>query len=344
MRNVATTLLAVASILAVCQSSVSARMTCSINVDMKYVKPPISRIKDDTGNLRPPSPMQQVHTESMLAGQDIYIQSIKSEKDLRLMLVSAIAWKNGLGNEWFEASKEYLLAWINTYEPEYHPINETVFDQLIQTYVIIKSNLSPQERSDINKYLYSWANGYITRMNNAQKGISWYSNWQSHRIKLITLIAVATDNDHLFNESRRLFKKQIEENMNSEGEVVDFKQRDAIHYVVYDLQPLLQAALAAMSRGEDWYHWTAPNNASLEKGINWLTPYVTGEKTHNEFINSKIKLDAIRKQRGLKNFNGIFRPEEAKSVYWLASAFNASYEPLALKLLAKPPLIMDWCN
>ena len=132
--------------------------------------------------------------------------------------------------------------------------------------------------------------------------------------------------------------------MNSEGEVVDFKQRDAIHYVVYDLQPLLQAALAAMSRGEDWYHWIAPNNASLEKGVNWLTPYVTGEKTHNEFINSKIKLDAIRKQRGLKNFNGIFRPEEAKSVYWLASAFNASYEPLALKLLAKPPLIMDWCN
>ncbi|MEQ0054635.1 alginate lyase family protein [Klebsiella sp. JN_Kp127] len=311
---------------------------------MKYVKPPMSRIKDDTGNLRPPSPMQQVHTESMLAGQDIYIQSIKSEKDLRLMLVSAIAWKNGMGNVWLEASKEYLLAWIKTYEPEYHPINETVFDQLIQTYAIIKSNLSPQERSDINKYLYNWANGYITRINNAPKGISWYSNWQSHRIKLITLIAVATDNDHLFNESRRLFQKQIEENMNSEGEVVDFKQRDAIHYVVYDLQPLLQAALAAMSRGEDWYHWIAPNNASLEKGVNWLTPYVTGEKTHNEFINSKIKLDAIRKQRGLKNFNGIFRPEEAKSVYWLASAFNASYEPLALKLLAKPPLIMDWCN
>ncbi|UNA37238.1 alginate lyase family protein [Klebsiella variicola subsp. variicola] len=95
--------------------------------------------------------------------------------------------------------------------------------------------------------------------------MSWYSNWQSHRIKLITLIAVATDNDHLFKESRRLFQKQIEENMNSEGEVVDFKQRDAIHYVVYDLQPLLQAALAALSRGEDWYHWTAPNNASLEK-------------------------------------------------------------------------------
>ncbi|MCR8555278.1 alginate lyase family protein [Klebsiella quasipneumoniae] len=206
---------------------------------MKYIKPPISRIKDETGALHPPSPMPQLHTETMLAGQDIYNQSIKSEKDLRLMLVSAIAWKNGMGNEWLDASKEYLLSWINTYQPEFQPINETVFDQLIQTYSIIKPNLSTKERSYIDKYLYNWADGYITRINNAPKEISWYSNWQSHRIKLITLIAVATDNDHLFKESRRLFQKQIEENMNSEGEVVDFKQRDAIHYVVYDLQPAL---------------------------------------------------------------------------------------------------------
>lgn len=259
------------------------------------------------------------------------------------MLVSAIAWKNGLGNEWFEASKEYLLAWINTYEPEYHPINETVFDQLIQTYVIIKSNLSPQERSDINKYLYSWANGYITRMNNAPKGISWYSNWQSHRIKLITLIAVATDNDHLLTNQEDYLKKQIEENMNSEGRLLT-SNNEMLFIMLY-------------TTSSRYYRLHLPQCHAVKIGTIGLLqimrhlkrnkladPYVTGEKTHNEFINSKIKLDAIRKQRGLKNFNGIFRPEEAKSVYWLASAFNASYEPLALKLLAKPPLIMDWCN
>ncbi len=71
------------------------------------------------------------------------------------MLVSAIAWKNGMGNEWLDASKEYLLSWINTYQPEFQPINETVFDQLIQTYSIIKPNLSTKERSYIDKYLYT---------------------------------------------------------------------------------------------------------------------------------------------------------------------------------------------
>lgn len=75
MRNVAITILAVVSIIVVCQSPASARMTCSINVDMKYIKPPISRIKDETGALHPPSPMPQLHTETMLAGQDIYNQS-----------------------------------------------------------------------------------------------------------------------------------------------------------------------------------------------------------------------------------------------------------------------------
>ncbi|HCE8954110.1 TPA: alginate lyase family protein [Raoultella ornithinolytica] len=344
MRNSLIALMTTLSLGLIYQTSAAARMTCLATFDMKFVHPEITRIKDNSGNLIPPSPLKQVHTESMLQGEGIYEQSIKSEKDLRLMLVSAIAWKNGMGNQWFDAAKQYLIAWINTYKPEFNPINETVFDQMIQTYAIIKPNLSKKEQNDINKYLYSWAEGYIARMNNAPNEIQWSSNWQSHRIKIITLIAVATGNKHLFSESRYLFEKQIAANIKSDGEVIDFKQRDAVHYVVYDLQPLLQAALAALSQDEDWYHWTAPNGASLEKAVNWLTPYATGEKTHNEFINSKIKLDAIRKQRGLKDFKGSFRPEEAKVVYWVASAFNPSFKPLAKELMPIPPLVMDWCN
>lgn len=344
MRNSFISVMAVLSLGTICQTSIAAQGRCSIAYDMKYVHPQTDRIKDSSGNFLFPSPVQQVHTESMLQGEDIYNQSISAEKDLRLMLVSAIAWKNGLGNQWFDAAKLYLMAWVNTYKPEFNPINETVFDQMIQTYAIIKPNLTKEEQKDINRYFYNWAEGYITRMNNAPNQIAWSSNWQSHRIKLITLIAVATGNDHLFSESKRLFEKQIEANIKNDGEVIDFKQRDAVHYVVYDLQPLLQAALAALSRGEDWYHWTAPSGASLEKAVNWLTPYVTGEKSHDEFINSKVKLDSIRKQRGLKDFKGSFRPEEAKVVYWVASAFNPSFKLLAEKLLPTPPLVMDWCN
>ncbi|HDY7275681.1 TPA: alginate lyase family protein, partial [Klebsiella pneumoniae] len=113
------------------------------------------------------------------------------------------------------------------------------------TYSIVKPKLSEEERRNINKYFYDWASEYISQMNNAPNKSTWTNNWQSHRVKLITLMAVATRNDHLFAESRRLFQEQINVNIDSDGETLDFKQRDAIHYVVYDLQPLVQAALAA---------------------------------------------------------------------------------------------------
>lgn len=317
--------------------------TCSTTYDMKFVRSQIQKIKGTAGELSP-SAMQHVHTEGLLPGQGIHDQSIQAEKDLKLMQVSAVAWKNGMGEEWLGTAKKYLFAWVGTYQPNFNPIDETAFDQMIQTYSIVKPKLSEEERRNINKYFYDWASEYISQMNNAPNKSTWTNNWQSHRVKLITLMAVATRNDHLFAESRRLFQEQINVNIDSDGETLDFKQRDAIHYVVYDLQPLVQAALAAQKMGEDWYHWTAPDGASLAKAVSWLTPYVNGEQTHNEFVNSRVKFDAVRKQDGIKGFNGLFRPEMAKELYWGASAFESTLMPLAQKLSPTPPLFMDWCN
>nr|HCF8969351.1 alginate lyase family protein [Klebsiella pneumoniae] len=148
-------------------------------------------------------------TEGLLPGQGIHDQSIQAEKDLKLMQVSAVAWKNGMGDEWLDAAKKYLFAWVGTYQPNFNPIDETAFDQMIQTYSIVKPKLSEEERRNINKYFYDWASEYISQMNNAPNKSTWTNNWQSHRVKLITLMAVATRNDHLFAESRRLFQEQI---------------------------------------------------------------------------------------------------------------------------------------
>ena len=80
------------------------------------------------------------------------------------------------------------------------------------------------------------------------------------------------NDDELFHAARRLFQTQIETNMHSDGEVIDFAQRDALHYVLYDLEPLAHAALAARRRGEDWFNLRGGNGATLAKGFAWLKP------------------------------------------------------------------------
>ena len=326
-----------------CQTSIAASVTCSSGYSMDAVRAATAKISKNIDSLHP-SPVIRVHTEGELPHQGIRDQSIKAEKDLRIMLVSAVAWHSGAGEAWLNTAQRYLLAWVNTYQPGFNPIDETPFDQLIQTYAMIKPTLSIQQRSAINSYLTRWAKEYIRQMNSAPNKGTWLNNWQSHRVKLVTLMALATDNDALFSDARQLFQKQVATNIDSSGETLDFRQRDALHYVVYDLQPLLQAALAAQKKGEDWYHWQAPTGASLAKGISWLTPYVNGEKTHNEFIHSTVKFDAIRKQHGIKGFTGLFEPQVARDLYWAAAQFDPSLKPIAQQLSATPPLFMAWCQ
>jgi hypothetical protein len=82
--------------------------------------------------------------------------------------------------------------------------------------------------------------------------------------------------------------------------VYDYYYRDALHYVVYDLEPLSVACLAAENHGQDWYHEDAP--ASVAKAVDWLVPFATGRETHIEFVHSKVGFDQARAHAGLGEY------------------------------------------
>lgn len=288
---------------------------------------------------RQPDAQKHIHTQGTLPHHGIYDQSIAAKKDLSLMHDAAMAWKAGQGNQWLSYAKKYLMSWVNTYHPSYNPIDETNFDDMIATYSTIKSHLSSNDQEKAKKFFSQWAWGYIHSAEHAQKHdpINGISNWQSHRIKLATLLSASLNDDKLLKRSEDLFKKQVSKNIHADGQTYDFGQRDAIHYVVYDLQPLVQAALAARKKDNDWFNWTAKTGASLSKAIDWLTPYASGEKPHEEFVHSKEKFDAVRHDANVPGFSGLFKPKDAGKLYWLLTQFNTSFEPIAQKMQANPP-------
>ncbi len=85
---------------------------------------------------------------------------------------------------------------------------------------------------------------------------------------------------------------------------MDFKERDALHYVVYDLEPLVRAALVAKSQGQDWLKLSGKDGQTLEAGLNWLLPYAKGEKTHQEFAHTTKRFDVARGNAGVGGFTG----------------------------------------
>lgn len=288
-----------------------------------------------------PSPLAHIHTEGTLPHHGIYDESVAAKHDLNYMYLAALLWSAQDNKAALRFATTYLMTWIKTYQPSLNPIDETGFDQMIYTYQLISNQLSDTQQETAQHYFSDWAWRYIHDINthtNHKK--TWSNNWQSHRVKLITLMAVALQDKNLFAQAKKLYQAQITQNINADGQTIDYQQRNAIHYVVYDLQPLAQAALAAQSQGEDWLHWQAPNQASLAKAIDWLTPYATGQIAHEEFTHTTVKFDILRQQAHIRGFTGLFDPKDAGTLYWYLSQLDARYLTTAKSIMPTPPNFM----
>lgn len=295
----------------------------------------------DKQQQRPPAPLPHIHTEGTLPHQGIYDESITAKQDIKYMYHAALLWTVTHDKQWLTFASNYLMTWIHTYQPSLNPIDETGFDDMINTYVLIKHQLSPEEEQQASDYFSGWAQAYIDDIHHhTNHKNTWTNNWQSHRVKLVTLIAVALHNKSLLAQARDLFQQQISQNINADGETIDFKQRHAIHYVVYDLEPLVQAALAAKTVGEDWYHWTSDQHASLATAIDWLTPYATSQIPHEEFVGSTVKFDIIRQQAHIHGFSGPFNPKDAGTLYWHLTLLNKQFLSVANTLMPTPPVFI----
>jgi hypothetical protein len=297
---------------------------------------------------RQPQPMDRLYLAGYLPHQGRHDESAAAVHELEDMRGAALAWRAGAGPAYFTMAKRYLLAWAATYRPTLQPIDETNFDTLIDAYAILKPELGADDRARVGDWLRGWGQDYIDAMEGAQRRGNhtggWVNNWQSHRIKIVTMIAAATEDDNLFAAARTFFKTHVLENIEPDGEVTDFVERDALHYVVYDLEPLLQAALAARSRGENWYDSGMVEDRSLKQAVAWLVPYVTGAKTHEEFVKSTVAFDHERAAAGLKEYAGQYDPRHAAKLYWLAAEFEPSYRALAERLHAPAPDFIALCG
>ena len=284
---------------------------------------------DDQINIMP-KPMPKVHTEGTLPNEGIHAQSLEAEKDWQVMSNLAMAYALTKKPVYLQAAEKFLNAWLDVYQFDFDPIDETNMDGIILSFDLTRESLSQATRDKMNNFLRSMSEGYLGRAEKVRDD----ANWQSHRIKLATLAAYAIGDQSLIERARNAFRKQLSVNIKSDGSVVDFYKRDALHYVVYDLEPLTISALAAKAHGEDWFHTASHDTPSLEMAIDWLTPYAIGQKTHEEFVHSSVAFDAKRAKAGLKGYSGTWEPNTSSSLYQHAALLDLKYKPIAQQILA----------
>lgn len=292
-----------------------------------------------------PKPLAHLHTEGTLPHEGIYDQSVEAEQDLELMRDAALVWRATGDDRYLRLVDRFLLAWATTYQPSFNPIDETHFDSMILAYDLTASALPVKTRNAAGAFIAKLAGGYVERVDAQSRPLSgtYRNNWESHRIKLIAMAAFTLDDRKLIAAAQRLFVEQIGANVAPDGATVDFGERDALHYVTYDLQPLVVAALAARRHNRNWLTQRAANGATLALALDWLVPYALGEKTHEEFVHSSVAFDAKRREAGVPGYSGQWDPKNSAELFHLAARLSGRYAGVAQKLESTPPAWLSVC-
>jgi hypothetical protein len=292
-----------------------------------------------------PKPLARLHTEGTLPHQGIYDQSVDAQQDLELMRDAALAWRATGDERYLRLVDRFLLAWAVTYQPSFNPIDETHFDSMILAYDLTASALPVKTRNAVVAFITKLANGYVARVDAQPRPLTgtYRNNWESHRVKLVAMAAFTLDDRKLVNAAQRLFVEQIGTNVAPNGATVDFGERDALHYVTSDLQPLVVAALAARRHNRNWLTQRAPNGATLGLALDWLVPYALGQKTHEEFVHSSVAFDAKRREAGVPGYSGQWDPKSSAELFHLAARLSGRYAGVAQRLASAPPAWLSVC-
>ncbi len=320
----------------------SLKMLISSDAEVKKYYDGLLKLADQAVNENP-NPIDTIRSEGLLAGNPKKEATAASLRDMKKMYALAITYKVENEKSYLQNLRSYLMAWAKINRSKGDPIDDTNLDNAIEAYDMVKGNLKADERSAIALWLSQAADAEIGTFKPGKT--TSVNNWNSHRLKVIGEIGYAIGNADYQKFATDGLKKQVEVNLYADGSGMDFKLRDALHYHAYDLEPLLKLAIVLKrATGADYYSMTSPTGSSIKKSTEWFLPYVSGEKTHGEFVNSTVKFDQARAKNGEKDYvaGTLFDPKNGVKTLTLAAYFDPQYLPVIKKVKGTANDYSDW--
>ena len=280
-----------------------------------------------------PNPRDSIVSEGHLKGDPNKTASALAMKDYRKIYALSLAYNVEGKKEYLNKAVKYLKAWATVNHPAGNPINDTKLDYVMMGYDMIRTDLSESDRQIIDNWLVVIAEKELLK---GTKGIATvFNNWHSHRLKVVGQIGFILNDKKYIDYATTGIEKQVETNLNADGSTYDFLQRDALHYHLYDLEPLTTLAIIIKrATGVNEFSYVSPTGSSIKKSTDWLLPYVTGEKTHEEYVNSKVAFDKARADNHEQGFQigHLFQPEKALYLLSLATYFDSTYTTIINQL------------
>ena len=155
------------------------------------------------------------------------------------------------------------------------------------------------------------------------------NNWQAKRYKIIGIVGCITQNDTLKALAVEGFKTYINTAYFANGTSNDLVERDALHYHIGGLKPLLSTFinLARFDTAFNLYYYVSPTGASIQQSVAYVVPYARNEQQRKEWMNTTVALDKERAAAGLADYQPgkLFDPKEATPLFEWAGYYHADW-------------------
>ena len=270
-----------------------------------------------------PRPLKKLYYEGLLETNPDRIDTRKSLEDMDKVIDFIYASYGSKDTIFAHKTRQFVLAWANTYQPDGNPINENKFVALYWGYYLFRDHFSDSEREYVTRWTTHVAQQEMNREHTPN------NNWEAKRQKMIGIIGSITDNDSLTAFALRGFKEYINTAYFPDSTSADLKQRDALHYHVGGLKPMLSASvnLTRFDSAFNLYDYTAPSGASIEKSVAYVVPYARGELERKEWVNTTVALDKERAAAGLAEYQPgkLFDPKEAVPLFEWAGYYQPDW-------------------
>ncbi len=292
-----------------------------------------------------PNPIDTIISEGHLTTDPKKIRTVKSLVDMNKIYALAFTYCIAKNPVYKVKCIEFLIAWASINHSAGNPINDTKLDPLLEAYDLIKNEMTEGDNEKMSVWLHEIADAEIRnpRFTSGRKSVD--NNWNSHRIKVVGNIAYLLKDKNYQQFTDTALQKQILKNLYPDGSGMDFEERDALHYHLYTLEPLLKiATIIKRATGKDYFAYESPSGSSIEKSVAFLLPYVKGEKVHHEFTNSKTAFDRQRAENKEPGYTigADFIPETAVEALSFAAYFEPTYRKTVQELLHTKSPYPNW--
>lgn len=279
-----------------------------------------------------PQPLEVIHYQGLLNNDPRRIASVVKLQTMDHIAALTRYWQASGDEEVAMALRRHILAWCATYKPTGDDVNE---NKLYPLFVAVAGLVETGIFTDLERQtVLAWVSQMAALHETALAGDS-PNNRYTKRLRLLLVFGQILGKEDYAELARLGVKHFVADGLYPDGESLDLRTRDTLTYHISALEPVVEIAiLLQVSNGNSLYSWESSAGASLKKSVEYVLPYLSGEKTRTEWTHSKVPLDHKRAAAGIDKYQpgSLFDPDEALDLLLLAEFFEPQLQGIIVGL------------